>query len=158
MRGRKPVPTQLKIIRGNPSRRPLKPEPKLAIAKQSTPPAWLSPRAREAWTQLEPDLCASGLLTVGDLSAFAGYCSALAVAWEAEEGLAAAKGGLKQKSFWIGSARKAWTEVRKWAIEFGLTPSARGRVSVATPPSEKGNSFLQLTTLGAAPARRRRHS
>jgi P27 family predicted phage terminase small subunit len=36
----------------------------------------------------------------------------------------------------VGMARQAWAEVRKWSVEFGLTPSARSRVREVEQPDD----------------------
>jgi P27 family predicted phage terminase small subunit len=129
MRGRKPKTFEQRALEGNPGGRALTLAPKTTISADTYPaPAWLSRRGRDEWTRLEPELRAIGSLTVGDLAAYAGYCSAVAVAREVEEHLGRAKGSPKTKAFWVGSARKAWGEVRKWAVELGLTPVARVRL------------------------------
>jgi P27 family predicted phage terminase small subunit len=46
--GRKRVPNVLKIIRGNPGRRPLPNEP-AAVGELQEPPEWLTPSQKEGW-------------------------------------------------------------------------------------------------------------
>ena len=75
-RGRKPKPTALKVLEGNPGKRPLndrEPVPPKATLKC---PAWLLPEAKKEWKRLAPALEAMGVLTMADLTAFEGYCQA----------------------------------------------------------------------------------
>ena len=71
-RGRKPKPTALKLLEGNPGKRPLngrEPVPPRAALKC---PAWLLPEAKKEWKRLAPALEAMGVLTMADLTAFEG--------------------------------------------------------------------------------------
>ena len=90
MPGPRPTPTYLKLLRGNPGRRPInKNEPKPEIpAKQPAPPAWLSAYALEEWQRLAPELWRINLLTKVDVAVFAMYCEAYARWRTAEEALA----------------------------------------------------------------------
>ena len=86
-RGRKPLPTALKILEGDrgKGRRPLnrdEPTPPQNILEC---PPWLMPDAQMEWERLAPSLTAMGILTEHDIEAFAGYCQAYARWREAEE-------------------------------------------------------------------------
>ncbi|KAE8761248.1 hypothetical protein FSO04_04420 [Paraburkholderia madseniana] len=48
MRGRKPVPTALKLVRGNPGKRPI-PEMEAHPSPDVQMPDWLSPKAKLHW-------------------------------------------------------------------------------------------------------------
>ena len=85
MRGRKPAPTALKILRGNPGRRPLnRREPAPARATDLSPPPELTGVAAEEWRRLAPKLSRLGLLTEIDDRALIGYCVTWARWLEAE--------------------------------------------------------------------------
>ena len=78
MAGRKPKPTSLKVLEGNPGKRQLNPnEPKLDASVPKCP-AWLSKEAKREWKRLVPFLEQAGLLTQVDRAAFAGYCQSYA--------------------------------------------------------------------------------
>ena len=69
--GRNPIPTKLKILQGNPGKRPLnmdEPEPTRCIPKM---PAWLKafPVAKEEWKREAKILDEMGVLTVADSGA-----------------------------------------------------------------------------------------
>ena len=55
MKGRKPVPTYLKILRGNPGKRPL-PENEPTPEPGATMPDWFSPAAAAHWPTMAESL------------------------------------------------------------------------------------------------------
>lgn len=135
MRGRKPTPTNLRILRGNPSHRPLNAaEPKPAAADLA-PPDWLDGLARTEWTRLAPLLHRLGLLTEIDVQALATYCQTYARWREAEEkikefGLVIkGRNGYPVISPFAAVADRAMRQMKGFLIEFGMTPSARSRVA-----------------------------
>lgn len=136
MRGRKPKPTALKLIDGNPGRTKIsKNEPKcFASAKV---PTWLSREAKVEWRRYAPELERMGLLTEIDVPVFAGLCSAIAdFRWcekhLAENGrLTTAKNGEPRTSPVVVQRRHALEHIRQFSAEFGLTPSSRTRITVS---------------------------
>ena len=65
-RGRKPKPTALKKLEGNPGKRPLtelEPLPPISVLRC---PNWLLPEARKEWRRLAPALINMGVLTLAD--------------------------------------------------------------------------------------------
>src|SRR5205085_7950964 len=78
MRGRRPKPTRLKMLTGNPGKRPLnQDEPKPEASIPDCPPE-LSPAARQEWDRLAAELGALRMLTNLDRAALAAYCTAYA--------------------------------------------------------------------------------
>lgn len=76
MRGRKPVPTALKIATGNPGKRRLNPhEPKPVTAIPSCP-EHLSATARDEWERIARYLHDLKIISELDRSVLAGYCHA----------------------------------------------------------------------------------
>ena len=128
MRGRKPKPTHLKMLEGSRKDRINRSEPKPRPIRP-TCPKWLSPAARKHWLRLAPELELAGLLTVVDGPALAGLCSALALAQQAETKPAIGP--------WHTVRFKSWQQIRQFAIEFGLTPSSRSRLSLTAPIDEE---------------------
>ncbi len=141
--GRKPKPTKLKILEGNPGRRPLnenEPNP-LPIAPKC--PDWLLDEAKKEWNRLAPELEILGLLTIIDKIAFAGLCQSYAK-WKAAEEFIKKNGTTyripktdksgKVVSVYIASfpevaiANQSLNQIKAFAAEFGLTPSSRGRI------------------------------
>lgn len=138
MRGRKPVPTQLRIVRGNPSKRPLpKDEPQPALDAQM--PQWMSPAAEKHWPIVAEQLHAAGLLTVLDVPALALYCEAFARWQDANEKVvkhgAVVKGaaGYPVKSPYLSVANRAYEQMVRMLEQFGMTPSSRSRVTGTKP-------------------------
>lgn len=73
-RGRRPIPTKLKVLRGNPGCRPInKSEPEPPTDGITMPPH-LGPVAAERWRQLLPMLQSVKLMTQADVEALARYC------------------------------------------------------------------------------------
>lgn len=111
MKGRNPKPTNLKLVLGNPGRRPLKedePKPDGMAIK----PKFLSTRASEIWDQYCPELTRIGILTSVDSHMFAAWCSL------AEE--------LEIDPKMMTAARIA--QMRSLASAFGMDASARVRL------------------------------
>jgi phage terminase small subunit len=78
MQGRKPIPTAVKELRGNPGHRPLddrEPQPKVG---EPPMPSGLSRYAKQAWKRMVPILLDMGVLTVADGDALMLYCEAYA--------------------------------------------------------------------------------
>ena len=76
MSGRKPKPTKLKLITGNPGKRLLyerEPEPKPGIPEC---PSHLDEEARAEWGRIAPELATMGVLARIDRAALAAYCQA----------------------------------------------------------------------------------
>lgn len=136
MRGRKPKPTAVKVLEGNPGKRALNlDEPKFKTQIPTCPPH-LSSNAKTEWRRITKLLHQAGLLTNVDRGALAGYCAAYARWAEAERELKKPgiqwiietdKGNLVQNPL-IGIANKSMILMLKFATEFGMTPSARSRV------------------------------
>lgn len=83
MRGRRPIPTRLKMLTGNPGKRPLNgDEPRPDENIPECPPE-LGPVARAEWDRLVGELAALRLLTNLDRAALAAYCGAYALWAEA---------------------------------------------------------------------------
>ena len=87
-RGPPPKPTRLKVISGNPGKRPLnkrEPQPRKEAPRC---PNWLTPDAKRVWKDLVPRLKRMGVLTEVDGGALAAYCQTFARWRETEEFLA----------------------------------------------------------------------
>ena len=84
-RGRKPKPTAMKELEGNPGKHPLNTSEPKPNKKAPACPKWLEPEAKKEWRRLAKQMEAIGILTEVDMAAFAGYCQAYARWKEAEE-------------------------------------------------------------------------
>ena len=86
-RGRKPKPTAIKELEGNPGKRPLNDAEPKPERKAPPCPKWLEPEAKKEWRRLSKQLEQIGVLTEVDQAAFASYCQAYA-RWKEEIGRA----------------------------------------------------------------------
>ncbi len=87
MRGRRPKPTRLKVLTGNPGKRPLNTnEPLPEPAAPECPPE-LGPVARQEWDRIVGELAALRLLTELDRAALAVYCGSYAMWAEATDAI-----------------------------------------------------------------------
>ncbi len=141
--GRKPKPTALKELEGNPGKRKLnRSEPK--PAKGIPPcPDWLLPEAKMEWNRLAENLGQLGVLTNVDMAAFAAYCQSYARWKEAQEHIDKdgstfeTDKGYQQQTPWVGIANTNQKLMLQAASEFGLTPSSRSRIVVDNAGSDE---------------------
>jgi len=148
--GRKPTPTALKLVKGNPGKRALPKAEAVVALSEPTPPAFLCDDAKVEWGRVCSALYAAGLMTELDRAALAAYCAAYGRWAQAERAInrMAAKDELNAalmiktvsgnaiQNPLVGIANTAKRAVVKYAAEFGMTPSARTRVN-ANPDDEK---------------------
>ncbi len=134
MRGRRPTPTELKLVTGNPGHRPLNPrEPKPANSLP-TCSAHISPTAKAEWKRLAGEMHRLGIVSQLDRAALAAYCQAYGRWVEAERKLKETPilirlpSGYIQQSPWLGIAHKSQEMMHKFAGELGLSPVSRSRV------------------------------
>lgn len=135
--GRKSVPTALKIVRGNPGKRPLnQDEPQPEPATDDDMPAHLSDAARAHWAVVAQQLRDAKMLGRVDALALALYCEAFARWKDASDHVAkngpvvtSPRSGYPVQSPYLNIANKAHDQMVKLLTEFGMTPSSRSRVS-----------------------------
>lgn len=149
--GRPPKPTHLKLLEGNPGKRPInKNEPKpLPISPAS--PAWMRSSAKTMWKTLAPQLEKLGLLTSIDGAALSAACEAYATWAYCEKKLI--KNGLtielsrideNGKSYVycvqsrpeVSIGNKALVAFKSFCTEFGLTPSSRSGINIKQADDE----------------------
>lgn len=135
MRGRKPKPTALKRLDGNPGKRPINVrEPKPAGGGKPTCPSHLSPTAKSEWKRISGTLHDMGLLTTVDRAALAAYCQAYGRWVDAERKLAETPpliktpSGYVQQSPWLSVANKQMELMGRFMAELGITPASRSRI------------------------------
>jgi P27 family predicted phage terminase small subunit len=136
--GRPPKPTNLKLITGNPGKRPLnfgEMQPKVAIP---TCPSHLNGPARLEWRRISPLLKELGLLTELDRTALSLYCAAWGC-WVEIENILKALGD----KVWTVKSKRSYPRLSPHLIianqamdqclgllgQFGLSPATRARVS-----------------------------
>src|SRR5262245_60793876 len=76
MKGRKPKPTVVRKLEGNPGRRPLNAREPLAPEGIPERPDYLDDEAKAEWFRIVPVLRDMGLLSLADRTALAAYCTA----------------------------------------------------------------------------------
>ena len=145
IRGRKTKPTALKVLEGNPGKRPLNDREPVPPKGTLKCPAWLLPEAKKEWKRLAPALEAMGVLTMADLTAFEGYCQAYA-RWKEAEAFITQHGsifqtpsGYVQQVPQVSIAQQNLKIMQSFCSEFGLTPATRARI-IAGAGSEDGAS------------------
>ena len=137
MAGRKPKPTALKKLEGNPGKRKL--NTKEPVPGKGLPdcPAWLLPDAKEEWQRLSEKLNQMGVLTEVDRSAFAAYCQSYARWKEAQAHISSegatyeTENGMQRPNPYVAICNTEQRLMMQAASEFGLTPSARSRIIAA---------------------------
>jgi phage terminase small subunit len=131
--GRKKRPLALVRAEGNPGKRKLPKEDEeiKPVAGIPEPPGWFDDVALEEWNRVAVQLLNLGLLTHMDRASLVCYC-------EAWSGLTKAKTEDNDTL-----ALKYSNEIKRWCVEFGMTPSARARMSVPG----KGKDDDEMETL-----------
>ena len=143
--GTRPKPTRLKLLAGNPGRRPLnecEPQPVLPPSLPK-PPKHLSRDGREEWLRVGGILLRSRVLTEADLTALSAYATFYGRWMQAEleikrKGILvpAGKGSdVRVQNPMLAVANKAFQQMSQLLGEFGLTPSSRTRI-IASPASD----------------------
>ena len=133
-RGRKPKPTALKVLEGNPGKRPLNDHEPIPPKGELKCPSWLLPEATKEWKRLAAALEAMGVLTIADRTAFAGYCQAYARWKEAEEfinqhgSIFKTPSGYVQQVPQVSIAQQNLKIMQSFCSDFGLTPATRARI------------------------------
>ena len=142
--GPKTKPTALKLVTGNPGRRPLNENEPKPAADMPTMPPWLDREAKAEWRRQAPELYAVGIITIVDGAVLAAYCAAYSLWKRAEirlqkmartddaalyEGiLVKTKAGNVILNPLQGAANVARRDMVRLAAELGLTPSSRANL------------------------------
>ena len=153
IRGRKPKPTALKVLEGNPGRRPLnKKEPKPTGSIPACPD-WLEDDAKKEWERTGTVLEEMGMLTELDMTAFAGYCQSYARWKNAEEfitqhgDMVRTPNGYLQQVPQVSIAQTNLKIMLKFCEQFGLTPAVRSRI-VADSDAKNATDEMELLLRG----------
>lgn len=134
MKGRKPTPTALKVLRGNPGRRPINRNEPTPDAGIPDCPAHLDEEARKEWFRVADELNKVGLITTLDRTALAAYCSDYSQ-WIAAADRVRKSGmlinspnGYPMMNPALAIENKAKLRCMKFLSEFGMTPASRSRI------------------------------
>lgn len=165
MRGRKPKPTAIKKLTGNPGRRHLNKAEPTAIYDLTDPPSWMNESQKAGW-RFALQAAPSGLLKMIDRSALAVWVVAEDLHRDASikiqtHGMLvkSPKQGQPMQSPYLPILNKQASIMLKAAAELGFTPAARCRISIddkekATDPLSE---FLGAAESYTAPAGKPRH-
>lgn len=126
MRGRKPKPTHIKLVTGNPGKRAISGAEEVQASEPGAAPArpkFLKGRAAKLWDEYAPQLATLGVLTDVDAHMFATWC---ALAAELEKNPAA-----------MTASRIA--QMRALASSFGMDASARTRLGAGGAEKPKAD-------------------
>lgn len=173
-RGPKPLPANVHLLRSNPSKKSLDDlfnefNPEVEIPDY---PSWMWPEAKKEWKRVSAELLKYGLISKLDRAALVLYVQAWAKMVWAEKQMAQAMKIAEQKrkeaedkgEVYVGGdgimvltangnmiyshhwvvGRRAAEDVNRYLTSFGMSPSARGRVS----PSENRQQSLDLSGEG----------
>ena len=147
MAGRKPVPDALKLLRGNPGKRPISKRTPNPRRIEPPMPSFLDKDARREWRRVAPVLVRLGVLTEADGMVFAGYCELVSGLAQVNRALKKCKnkmltekitvdmdGGshveVKQNPLMV-MKRQLLQQIRPYCTEFGMTPSSRAKIQVS---------------------------
>jgi P27 family predicted phage terminase small subunit len=123
-----------------------------------SPPIFLDEYALEEWDRLGPGLFGVGIFYKVDLAAFSAYCVAYSTFRHAQEAMnkiaskkgavnslvsVTAKGNTVQNTL-VGIRNVAARDMVKFASEFGMTPSARAKISADTAGVKPKGKFSGL--------------
>lgn len=146
----KPKPTELRLLEGNRSHRPIpnNPDPEKVFPK---PPKWLDRTGKKEWRKRGKELYNLGLLTILDLPAFGIYCDMYSEYEQAKKVKESEE--YKNLNFMdqlkvdkeIRIAKDKYAQqVRMYDIEFGMTPSSRTRLDVKEVTDDKSSIMEKL--------------
>lgn len=155
VRGRKPKPTAIKELEGNPGKRPLNGHEPVPPKSAIRCPNWLEAEAKKEWKRLAPALEAMGVLTAVDITAFAGYCQAYARWKEAEEfitqhgSIFQTPSGYVQQVPQVSIAQQNLKIMQSFCSEFGLTPATRSRIIAGNGDGGESDDPMESLLKGA---------
>lgn len=140
MRGRKPKPTRLKLLNGNPGKRPVNRSEPAPSGSVGACPTWLSAEAKREWQRILPELERLGLATLVDRAALAAYCQAWAEFEMATKQLTReGRVRLGKPHPAVARQKAALQAIRSFGSEFGLTPASRSRIQSGGGDGSEGD-------------------
>lgn len=142
MKGRKPTPTNLRLLHGIRGKRALpKGEPKPEPCYLN-PPKDLGPEAKAIWSEMAQPLYEAGILTALDAPALRLLCESHANWRKATEAIAregmtcTTPSGIERPSPWFRIQASSSELMLRLLSEFGMTPSSRTRVKISEGPPD----------------------
>lgn len=152
-RGRRPKPSGMRVFEGNRSKEPLNDREPMPPAGVPECPEHLGEDAKAEWYRTVKVLKDMGLLSLADRSALAAYCAAYGRwIWAEAEVLRTGAVVFTEKGFPMKNpalciSDQAVETMRKFMIEFGLTPAARSKIKVPQKgkAADELEGFLEAT-------------
>jgi P27 family predicted phage terminase small subunit len=147
MRGRKPKPTRLKALTGNPGKRPLNPDEMRPNPEIPECPPELSQAARAEWDRLTGELGKFRIITALDRAALASYCSAYGMWLEATQAvrthglMVKSPSGYPVQSPYVSIVNRQAEIMMRIASEFGFTPASRSRIHTPKENDDEPDLF-----------------
>lgn len=150
MKGRKPKPTQLKVLHGNPGKRPLpKSEPPKIVSDE--PVEFLlgdigekeAARMRRMLDEMGMGSAAFETAVVCYASVFQDYMAARQLYKRAGESPISktTNGNIVQHPL-LSVINRMRDDMRKWLVEFGMTPSASTRVESTSAENDPASKYV----------------
>jgi P27 family predicted phage terminase small subunit len=139
-RGPKPLPTVLKIERGNPGKRALnadEPELPPPPAAATKAPKELTGLALAEWNLQVDVLIERGVLTAADMYAFRQYCQLVGEVDALERQIAKTKKLTDERLRWSTYLLKLRNRLAQQSAALGLTPSSRSGVKAVKVVTKK---------------------
>lgn len=160
-RGPKPLPANVHLLRGNPSklsaaqlRDSISPEVCIPDA-----PKHLKGSSLKEWNRISVELVQLGLISQIDRAALSMYCTAWGRHTDAETKLRElgelglideTPNGFKVQGVWLNISNKAMEQCAKFMAEFGMSPAARSRVTPGdTQPDLFSGTEHEKPSIGA---------
>jgi P27 family predicted phage terminase small subunit len=153
-RGPPPKPTTIKILEGNPGKRPLNTREPRAERTLPDPPKSMKPENKREWRKWAKILLQAGVATQLDSIAFGLLIGALVKHQEAADNVAkygpvwmekgdSAIPKFQYSPWWVVQNRE-FDKLKGLLAEFGMTPSARSRVLSNSENQQPDNPLLEL--------------
>lgn len=134
-RGRTPTPTALKLLRGNPGKRPVNKDEPQPTQGAPEAPEHLDAEGRKQWVRWCAELERMRVLTHADREMLAVMCDTWARYIQAKKEvdssglLVNSPNGYAIMNPALSIVNKCTAQLRSFAAEFGLTPAARSRIT-----------------------------
>ncbi len=147
VRGRKPKPAALRLLEGNPGRRPIRDEVQPRYGAPARP-RFLNIEARREWDRLAPEMARLKLLTTLDGGLFTAYCVVWGH-WVECERVISAQGMTQTSARGIVRIRpearlalRYADQLRGIVSDFGMNPTSRTRLDVHVDGADPDEDLL----------------
>ena len=134
MKGKKPIPTNLKVLKGTDRPCRIRKDEPLVDCDNVAPPPELSQAGLKHWDNLVKQLTDAGVMSNLDVQALGMYCETYARWADAnaqiqEHGpIVVSKNGYPTQSPYLQIVNKTFDQLKAMLVEFGMTPSSRTRI------------------------------